>query len=52
MHKLLISEIIFGENLAIIPMSSILKHTTERSYKFTIELRAYDEDPGLCVVRG
>ena len=50
-HKLLISEMMFGENLVVIPMTSILKHTTERSYKFTIELRAYDEDPDLCVIR-
>ena len=32
-------------------MTSILKHTTERSCKFTIELRAYDEDPDLSGFR-
>jgi len=50
LHELLISDMIIGEKLVIIPMSSLLKHTTQSSRRYTIELRAYDVDPDICVV--
>ena len=50
LHVLNIEEFVVEEEFIKIPIHDLLKQTSARKYKFSIELHRYQEDPSLCVV--
>ena len=49
-HALNLDTFIFSKELVIIPLHDFLKQTTVRNRKFSVHLRAYKDDPEICVL--
>ena len=50
LHKLRIDNIVFGNDLVVIPIDDLLKNTTPKNRRFSIYLKPYPECPNLCVI--
>ena len=50
LHKINVNNIIFGNDLVVIPIVCLLKHSTPKNRKMTLNLKSYSECPAICVV--
>ena len=50
LSKISIDNIVFGSRDVLIPVNSLLKHSTERTGLFSMHLKAYNVDDRICVV--
>ena len=49
LHAIDISTIIFGQNAVVIPITTLLKHSSQRRPNFSLRLPYFHDDPELCV---